>query len=587
MRYRLALLAGVFLTAAGCTPSQYARSADKTAYQTIDQAYATSLATRPAFDVAYKPLETTKIPLAAATAPAPGASPATAPAASSQPAGRYIQIGEKSIAVGGDSEPTILTLDEAMEAASRNARELQNKKEDLYVKALLVANTRREWTWSKYNGNIAAAAHSTVTNGGEPEHGGVASADIGLTQQFLSGGQLFLGGAMNIAGDLTGLNATTVGSTLSANFTQPLIQGAWRGLSYEKQYRAERDLLFAAYGYDRFTQTFATSIMSEYFDVLTLRDRLENDKANIARLKQTLALTAKLVEGGMVSPLEQDQAQQDLLNAQVRYQQSDQAYNDALDKLKIDLGLPTLARVEVDYPHALDALSANGPQDVPMGIDKAIEIAFSSRPDVLAAAAHVRDADRDVDIAADHFNPQLDLSLGASLPSKPDRDFYKFNLNRNNRSANVIFDYPLDQTDNRDAYRVAIINFERSKRDLDEFLDSVRLEVRSAYRGLEQSRQSYELQRQSVQIAQRRTKLARLQQQNGEAAARDVLEAEEALRIAQNGLTTALIEYTNTRLEFLAALGLVQVDEKGCVHERSEPVQFQKILRLYPYLRVK
>ena len=142
----------------------------------------------------------------------------------------------------------------------------------------------------------------------------------------------------------------------------------------------------------------------------------------------------------------------------------------------------------------------------------------------------------------------------------------------------------MDQTDNRDAYRNAIINLAGAKRNFAAFVDGVRLEVRQSYRTLLQSRRSYELQKRSVEIARRRRKLASLQQKEGEASARDVLEAEEALRSAQNGLTAALISYTTTRLEFLASLGMISVDEKGQIHERAKPFEFNRLTRRYPYV---
>ena len=68
------------------------------------------------------------------------------------------------------------------------------------------------------------------------------------------------------------------------------------------------------------------------------------------------------------------------------------------------------------------------------------------------------------------------------------------------------------------------------------------------------------------------------------AAERDVLDAEEALRNAEDGLTSAIITYTSTRLQFLVALGLIDVDDKGQLHERDNPDNPQRIQRIYPYL---
>ena len=67
-----------------------------------------------------------------------------------------------------------------------------------------------------------------------------------------------------------------------------------------------------------------------------------------------------------------------------------------------------------------------------------------------------------------------------------------------------------------------------------------------------------------------------MEQTCGRASARDVLEAEEGLRDAQNGLTGALVSYETTRVRFLAVLGLLDVDENGKPRERTTPRRFNK-----------
>ena len=207
-----------------------------------------------------------------------------------------------------------------------------------------------------------------------------------------------------------------------------------------------------------------------------------------------------------------------------------------------------------------------------------------TRPDVLRQAASVRDAGRNVEIAADAFLPQLDVTLGVSAPGTDPREFARTQFHRHTREASVVFDYELDQTDNRDAYRGSLLARDRARRGWEEFLDELRLDIRQSYRSLLQSRSSYELELRNVEIAKRRRKLAVLQQKEGQASARDVLEAEDALRRAQNGVTNALISYTTTRLQFLTTLGLLGVDEKGQLHERPKPIQFDRIQKRYPYV---
>jgi outer membrane protein TolC len=571
----------------GCTPKQYAQQADKTGSAAVLDANRAALGKPAGMDITYRPL-----PWQPTTAPASGQNAAaTQPgtqavkSASTQPTTRpvAIRIGNKLIPIGGEGAATLITLAEAMDIGFRNSRDFQTQKELLFTQGLAVANTRRAWTFPPVGGGANGAVSRTVGGYDHPSSNINGSVGPTLLESFVDGGQLLLGSGLNYASSMTGVNNTAVGSLLSANFTQPLLQGAWRGLAYEPQYRAERDLLVAAYAYERYTQTFSVTVATSYYNVLQQRDQLENEQANIKQLKWVLALTSSLVEGGERPPLERDQAEQNYLNAQVTYEGLLQSYSDQLDNFKLLLGLPITARMELD-PAEMKKLIAQGLRPMTLDENAAIHVAKSARPDVLTSRATLRDADRNVEIAADKFNPQLDVVLCTSVTGQPPRKWGVINSSDATRSAELTFNYSFDQTSNRDAYRNAIIAFEKARRDLDVFMDNVTLQVRTSYRALLQSRHTYEIQLKNVQIARRLQKLTTLQHQNGEVAARDVLDAEEALRNAEDGLTSALISYTSTRLNFLVTLGLINVDDKGRLHERDTPESFERIQRIYPYL---
>lgn len=553
----VAMLVVILQAAGGCTLNWYGKDADRTAYSAISSAQDAAIGKAGGFSVKYRPF-------------------------GSEKDGRIV-VGKKVIRIGS-GKVQALELDECLEIAFRNSRGFQTEKEGLFSTALAVASDRRSWSWPLLAGQITGEADETrVRKGANTTESGEAQGAATLTQRLITGGVLVLGATLDFATDFLGSDGITAGSLIDANFTQPLLRGAWRGLAYEDQYRLERDFLFAVFEYERFTQTFAAGIIDEYYSVLQQRDQLANEAANIERLKDTLALTRVQAEGGQVSRIQQDQAEQNLISAQVRYETNRQNYHDALDDFKLALGLPVEAQIELDYPGALEALVKAGPKLIGVKEPEAVGIAMSVRPDVLGERAELRDAERDVDIAADNFLPQLDVEFDLSAPSVAPKNLHEVRFDRRTLVNSVTLQYDIDQTDNRNTYRNAVIAMERARRDFAEFEDGVRVEVRQAYRTLLRSRRNYELQVRNVEIAKRRRKLASLQQKEGQASARDVLEAEEDLRAAQNGLTTAVIDYTTTRLTFLASLGMISVNEKGKVHERAEPFRFDRIQRRYKY----
>ena len=557
---KLLLSAALVAALAGCTPSQYAAQADKDAYRTVEQGNDRAMGRPQRFHATYRPFT-------------PKADDPNTP----------MMVGQKVIPLRGETVQKV-TLDECLQVASRNSRSFQTRKEAFYSAALALANTRRGWDFPLPAGTITGEASREVVNHGGETNFGAAGIGASLTQQFVNGGVLTLGLGVDLASDLLGWKSTSIGSLLSANFTQPLLRGACRGLAYEGQYRLERDFLFSVLEYERFTQEFAVDILTRYYGVMQQRDQLENERENISRLEDTFQLTKTLVEGGLRSQIELDQADQNLLDARVRLTEDEQRYSDSLDRFKITLGLPIEARIELDYPNALKELNRIGPLPVAVAESAAFDVAMQSRPDVLRQASLVRDADRDVEIAADAFRPTLDVTLGVSAANTGPRNPTEIRFGQHTRSAGVAFAYDLDQTNNRDAYRNAMLIRDRALRAWDEFVDTLRLEIRQSYRSLVQSQQTYKLRLRNVEIAKRRRKLAVLQQKEGEASARDVLEAEDDLRQAQNGVTNALVSYTTTRSQFMTTLGLLVVDEKGILHEREKPFEYDRIRQRYPYL---
>ncbi len=557
----LVILSAAAVVLCGCTQQQYAGQADRAAYRTLARGQRGALGGSSPFDVAYEPFRQAK-----------GDSE------------EGIRVGRKIIPLGGD-KPQILTLEDCLWIAFRNSRDFQDQKEALYRSALNLANTRRSWNIPLLEGLLEAeASHTRVEDTSEDN---AASAAIGptLTQRFIHGGVLTLAATLGWATDfVSGSSSNVVGSLLEANLTQPLLRGAWRGLAYEDQYRLERDFLFTIFEYDRFRQTFAAGIFEEFYEMIQRRDRLENERQNIKRLEQTHAFARVQAEAGQISRVDENEAKQNLLNAKVNLELIDRNYHDALDSFKITLALPIQANVELDYETAKGELLETGTKPIGFGAHEAIAIALSVRPDVLNERANLRDADRNVEIAADRFYPQLDVEVGISASGTLPRKFHRIRFNRHERFARVTFDYELDQTDNRDDYRLAMIAYDKARRDLEEFLDGVRLEVRQSYRELVESKRSYELQLESVHIAIGRRKLVSMERQQGRANTDDVLRAESSLLRAQNGMTGALIRYTTTRVQFLATLGMIEVDERGMLHERAEPFRFDRISKRYSYL---
>jgi outer membrane protein TolC len=137
--------------------------------------------------------------------------------------------------------------------------------------------------------------------------------------------------------------------------------------------------------------------------------------------------------------------------------------------------------------------------------------------------------------------------------------------------AGLNIDLPLERTAERNAYRSAYIDLERSIRSLQLLEDQVKLDVRNDLRTLLESRESIRIQAEAVQLARRRVDSTELFLQAGRAEIRDVLDAQESLVTAQNALTSALVGYRVAELQLQRDMGVLEVEARGLWKEYKPP----------------
>ncbi|MEQ1854447.1 MAG: TolC family protein, partial [Chthoniobacteraceae bacterium] len=140
---------------------------------------------------------------------------------------------------------------------------------------------------------------------------------------------------------------------------------------------------------------------------------------------------------------------------------------------------------------------------------EALAVARENRLDWMNARARLVDAWRQVDINANPLLPGLTLTANGEIGN------IRNNLARPDGRNGTLrfglrFDSPLSLLGERNEYREAIIDYQRARRNLDEFEDRVNLSLRNTLRIVELSQLNFELRREAVQIAISQVDLARL-----------------------------------------------------------------------------
>jgi outer membrane protein TolC len=461
----------------------------------------------------------------------------------------------------GEPPTVVISLAKALEIASLNSREYQTQKESLYKTALSL--TQQRYAFDPQFFGTASGEYADTDLGDDRE----ISADtaFGFSWLFSTGAELAVSISSSFSKFLTGDPREAATSLFSATITQPLLQGA--GISVtEPLTQAERDVVYAIRSFVRFRRTLFVGVLSAYYRVLQQRQVVENEQRNYENLANLRERGEWMSKAGETAEFQVDQIRQDELSAENRLGVARQVYQNRLDEFKITLGLPTEARIVLD-PDEGRRLVDEGVVAIDLPPNRLVEIALQSRLDLMTACDRVEDAERKVEVAEDDLLPGLDLSAALTTDTEGDAQPVNFQADRTDYSVGFELDLPLDRLAERNAYRDRLIGLDKQRRDAEELRDQVAQGVRDGWRQYTRTRSSYEIQRASLQLAERRVESSVLLFEAGRADARDVLEAQDDLVRAQNGLANALVDYKVASLELARDMDILVVGNKGQLKE--------------------
>ncbi len=199
---------------------------------------------------------------------------------------------------------------------------------------------------------------------------------------------------------------------------------------------------------------------------------------------------------------------------------------------------------------------------------QAVEIALRNRLDLKNSKAQVVDAYRQVEIAGNGLLSDLDVSLGATLNTDPNRDNpLRFDSEANTYNVGVAFDGPLNRFNERNSYRIAQLGYQQQRRAYMALEDSIVNAVRLNLRTLRTSRFNFQIARQSLITATRQVEQAQLALRAGgstdTSSTQDLLNALTLLRDNKNSLISSWFTYEIARISVFVDLELLELDENG------------------------
>jgi outer membrane protein TolC len=453
------------------------------------------------------------------------------------------------------SEDTSLTLEDVLVIASKNNRDYQTAKEDVYLKALALTSQR-------YQFGLRYGVGGTITWSKDEDQENISGdLNLNLVKWLAQGAQITFDIVQNYLKYLMGNKTEAFQTVLSLDILQPLFRGAGRRVAQADLIQAERDVVYQIRTFLRYQRSFSVTVAEKYFNILQSKSSLENYWKNYVYLKQTSDRVQMLAEAGRIPSFEADQAKQDEFRAYQRWIEAGNSYEELLDEFKIFLGFSPEVEISLEEK-GLESFLNKGIPEIKINQEDSIKLALEKRLDLMTSYDQLEDSKRDTVVALNALRTKLDLSIGVDS-SSPEDDHPNLEFASPSYTSGLDFELPLNKIPERNAYREALINLERQKRSVVLEEDEVKLDVLSLYRSLEEAYQTYLIQKGSLELANKRVDSTNLLLQAGRATTRDLLEAQESYLGAKNALSSAIVNYLVSYLKFLRDTELLELDNKG------------------------
>ncbi|HIL71435.1 MAG TPA: TolC family protein [Verrucomicrobia bacterium] len=450
-----------------------------------------------------------------------------------------------------------LTIEQALDMAVKNSREYQNQKEQLYLTSLSLTGSRFRFG-PQFFGNTTGE----LNRSSDGERSGNVNSRVGVSQALKSGANI----GASIANDLlrfyTGSPRESAISTLSLNLFQPLLRGAGKSVVAENLKQAERNVIYAVRSFSQFQRDFIIGVVLDYYGLLQDKDRLRNSYQNYLRRVELIARTEARGNAGLEQQLNVDDVKSSELDAKNSYINIIATYLANLDRFKLNtLSIPLGTKLHLDDT-ALKDLSKIELKSITLNNDEAFSLALNHHLDLLNDIDRFEDSKRQLVVAANQLKPGLNIFGDASLRSDEPTDYTNFDFNEIRAGVGIELDLPLNRLNERNDYRATRVRFESDIRSLALALDRKRNEIDQGKRDLEQARRNYSIQNTAYGLAERRVTGEEMGLQAGISEVRDVREAQDALILAQNDVTDALISYLTARLNLFVNMGILDTNQE-------------------------
>ncbi len=450
-----------------------------------------------------------------------------------------------------------LSFDEAVSWAFEHGREYRFAEEDYLLACLRLVLELHDWTPQIADEIALQYEHEDGDNDFLQSSKGLINT-FSASQQLPWGGEVtasyvatFAHEVYGTAANQTGSSTTRVGQFFLGGHI-PLLRGAGM-IAQEGIIQAERELVYAARGFEEFRRSFWFRIVRSWLGLLVQRQQLDNALEAAALLDRLAERRRALYEAGRARLYDAAEAENRALQERSRVAGLWESYRLSVDRFKLLINWPVDDPVRIDTKtFAIDPPVTN--------LDTAVEVAMAQRLDLQSDRDRLVDRQRGVRNALNGLLP--DLNLGGQVRFGSNDTYYYDavlpSMEDMNAEASLTLGLPLDREAERIAVRQAQVVLERDRREYRKLKDEATLEVRSAVRDIDANLFSLDIQKRNVDIA--RMNIESINADPDSYTVLDQLSSIQSLQQAQNGRARAFQSVQESILQYLLATGQMRID---------------------------
>lgn len=455
----------------------------------------------------------------------------------------------------------VISLADALNFAVHRNRNYLLQKEVVYLSALDLTLTRQNFSPILSGGGSSTLDRTKVTNGVNTlvNTGTLTSSgDLGLGVLTRTGARLATDLTTDFVRFFTG-GLDSGNSRVAFTLTQPLLRGSGYLAASEALTQGERTVLYNIRTFTQQRKTFAVDVATQYFRAIQSRETAKNAHLGYMAFNNNVERQRTMFENGQGSYSQLGQLLQGQINFERSWTNAIRNYEQALDDLKITLGLPVTERIMLDYKD-LDSLKILTP---PGSLDEALQTALTTRLDLWNNRDRVEDTTRRVLIAKQDLLPSLNATVSHRLLDDPNRNDFQIQTGNRGTTLGLTSDFNLNIKPERNNLRAAMIAEQRARRELELAEEQVRNSVRTGWRDLEVARKQYEFAQRGMEISQKRLEVEEAFAAVGQGTARDLVEAQRDINSARDLMVSTRINHNLVRLQLWRDMGVLFIEKDG------------------------